>query len=137
VHDLQTVLALPQEAMYLALGDYLSNRVGQVGLGNLTAIERTMWLARGFHWAARRGGLLAYMLESGGHASDTEAALRAVGAMHTAHVLREGAAAYLHSPEDFEAAGGRLSDEVEDIPLLVCEYARANRDRLVGTDGCC
>ena len=134
MHDLQAVLALPQEAMYLALGDYLAARVDAVGLRDLTAVEHTLWLAREFHWAVREGGVLGYIVrKTAEHASDAQVALRTIGAAETATVLRDALSARETSANDLDEACSRLSDEAEDSPVLICEYARANRDGLIQT----
>ena len=133
MHDLQAVLTLPQEAMYLALGDHLARRRDAVGLHRLTTIERTLWLAREFHWTVRQNGLLGYMLGvTRGIAHETQVALASIGAAYTATVLRDAIAAHENAVVHFFEAP-RLSDEVEDIPSLICQYARANRDELLVT----
>jgi hypothetical protein len=131
MHSLQAVLDLPHEAMYLALGDYLAQRLDAVGSAELHPIERTLWLVREFHWAVRDGGLLGYMLlPNRPHSNDAELALRAVGAAQTASLLREAIAAYENHTPAFDDRLGLL-DEVEDLPLLVWQYARAHREGLL------
>ena len=130
MHSLKAVLDLPQDAMYLALGDYLAQRVDAAGPGGLRPIERTMWLVREFHWAVRDGGLLGYLvLSHRPDTGDTELALRAVGAAQAASVLHEANTA-LENHTAFAQRPGLL-DEVADIPLLVWQYALANRDALL------
>jgi len=93
MHDVQAVLSLPREAMYLALGDYLAARVDAVGLGELSTVERVLWLTREFHWAVREGGLLGYMaVKTSRPANDTEAALQVIGAVDVADALRDAIA---------------------------------------------
>jgi hypothetical protein len=118
--------------MYLALGDHLTARVDAVGVSNLSAVERTMWFSREFEWAIREDGLLGYMVfETGKNARHAEAALRAIGAGHTADVLREAISAREEYRDDFYDACDRLLQELEDLPALICEYARGNREALL------
>jgi hypothetical protein len=136
MHDLETVLSLPQEAMYLALGDHLTARVDSAGVGSLALVERALWFSREFDWAIRAGGLLGYMvLETGKNARDAEAALRAIGAVHTAALLRDAIPAHEQLSDEFYEACGRLWDELEDLPALICQYARTNRAALLGENG--
>jgi hypothetical protein len=132
MHDLRAVLDLPQDAMYLALGDYLAQQVDAGGPDGLRPIERTMWLVREFHWAVHDSGLLGYLvLPHRPHTGDTELALRAVGAAQAASVLHEANAAYENHTAFAERSG--LLDEVADLPLLVWQYALANRDALLSS----
>jgi hypothetical protein len=133
MHDLQAVLSLPQEAMYLALGDHLARRFDAVGLHRLTTIERTLWLAREFHWTVRQSGLLGYMVvATPATAHDTQIALATIGAGHTAAVL--GGAMSAHEKSGVGLVGAPVvSEEFDDLPLLICQYARANRDELLVT----
>src|SRR5512136_3073131 len=95
MHDLETVLSLPGEAMYLALGDHLAARVDSVGVDGLTPVEQALWFSREFEWAIRDGGLLGYMvLDTGRNSRRAEAALRTVGAVHAADLLQDAIAAY-------------------------------------------
>jgi hypothetical protein len=135
MHSLVTVLSLPHEAMYLALGDHLAARVDAGGVNSLTSVERTLWFSREFEWAIRDGGLLGYMFsETGRSAREAEAALRVIGAMHTADVLRDAIPARDCFADEFYEACGKLWEELEDLPALICQYARANREALLGSN---
>jgi len=127
MHTLQTVLSLPSEALYLALGDHLTARADAVGVGKLTPVERALWFSREFEWAIRAGGLMGYMVfETRRNAADAEAALRTIGAVHAADVLQAAIAAHAEFADEFYEACARLWDEVEDLPALICQYARDN-----------
>ena len=130
MHSLAILMDLPEDAMYLALGDYLAERVDAVGLDRLRPIERTLWLVREFHWVAHDGGLLGYRIHpSSQHADDAVLALSTVGAELAASVLRQAIAVEGDISE--LAAHPGLSDEVEDLPLLVCRYALAHREAIL------
>jgi hypothetical protein len=70
--------------------------------------------------------------KTGSNASDAQEALRSIGAVHTADALRDAIAAREQLGDPFYEACGRLSEEVEDLPAVICDYARANRDALLG-----
>ena len=65
MHTLETVLSLPDEALYPCLADHLATILDSFGVNGLGEIERTLWLAQEFEAAMRAGGLLAYTASPG------------------------------------------------------------------------
>jgi hypothetical protein len=72
------------------------------------------------------------VFETRRNAPPAEAALRTIGAVHPANLLQEAIPSHEQFADAFYDTCGRLSQEIEDLPLLICDYARANRDALLG-----
>jgi hypothetical protein len=135
VKTVDEILALPDEAMCLCLGDCLEASVDHFGVVGLSPLEQALWFALEFDRTFRGDGVLAcFVRDSGANARLAVAALEKVGAGRVAELLSEASVAYASQAYDeFNVIAARVAAEYPDMSRVLCRYAREHRLELIPT----
>jgi hypothetical protein len=145
------ILAIEDPTQFaIALSDHVYSREGPPGLSGLTEAEQTVYCIDGLEREVNNGGFAQFFLNSAGdQARETVAALRRIGADHTAHLLERAMEPFggAGPSADRDARAGQLArigksadslwrelddafyEYKDDLTGLLRSYVRGKRDQ--------
>lgn len=129
IHD---ILALDEPTAFaIALGELVGNSPRADDFAALRPAEQVVWCVDGLEREVNNGGLEQFFLNSAGdQARETAAALRAIGAGHTANLLERALAVFPDGPspdrdvrgEQIDALSGESRDALGELDAAFYEY---------------
>jgi hypothetical protein len=133
------ILAIEDPTQFaIALSDHVYGREGPEGISGLTEAEQTVYCIDGLEREVNNGGFAQFFLNSAGdYARETVAALRRVGAHHTAQLLERamapfGAAGPSAGPEERAAQLARIGKTADSLWRELDDAFYAYKDDLTG-----
>lgn len=121
-------------AFSIALSDLVYSRGGPAGLEGLRPAEQVVYCVDGLEREVNNGGFEQFFLNSpGDYAAETEAALRTMGAAHTAGLLEQAMSVFPGGPAPDQDTRGEqvdaLSEEArESLDALTVEFLEYRDD---------